>query len=37
VVAGAHDPHQLTPAEVADLADRMDTIRDERRGGRFDR
>jgi hypothetical protein len=30
-----HDPHQLTPAEVADLADRLDVIRETRTGGRF--
>jgi hypothetical protein len=32
-----HDPHQLTAAEVADLADRLDVIRDQRGGERFAR
>ena len=35
VVDVDHDPYQLTPAEVADLADRLDVIREARTGGRF--
>jgi hypothetical protein len=37
VVDVDHDADALTLAEVADLADRLDTIRDERRGERFTR
>ena len=35
VVDVDHDPYQLTPAEVADLVDRLDTIRETRVAGRF--